>query len=372
MSRMWAYVYNSNGQISKERVPVPAIRPNDVLVKIDKVSVCGSDFHIFSNDDWAKESVDPGIVIGHEGCGEIISTGTDISNYKPGDYVALESHFACPSCESEGKTADECNHYGIIGIHGSRSGFNDHQVGGVFAEYIAIPSYCCHPVSDKIRNSVPLSLLEPAGNSWEIVRYLRAKGLPESIAVFGCGPHGLNLQLFAKYAGVKTVVAFEVDPWRRDFAKEFGAADFIADSFHITDGEIFEISGKSGFDVAIDMVGNAKVVDRCKNIVRDDGEIILFGLPRHESLIAHGENFAEIIFNNEIMKIKEDGKKINLRGFTGRTEPTWKELITALDESQYLREMISKPIKNMGSLSELEKFINDRQGPYLKVGFSSF
>lgn len=372
MTDMWAYVYDTDQTVRKKKVPLPELRSNDVLVKIDRVSICGSDLHIFDNDDWAKESVTPGIVIGHEGCGRIVSLGNGVTEFEIGDYVALESHFACPQCESQGKTADECPHYGIIGIHGSQSGSKDHTVGGVFAEYISIPYYCCHSVSPKIRDSLPSSLLEPAGNSLEIVRYLKQNRLPETLAVFGCGPHGLNLQLFARYAGIENIVAFEVDPWRLEFARNFAAAHHVVNPAVISDEEIFRLSGGEGFDIAIDMVGNTGVVEHCKKVVRNNGEVILFGLPRHESLIAHGENFAQIIFNNESLKIDYRGKRIYLRGFTGRTKETWKELIESLEKSEYLREKIARPIHYIGNLHELENFINYRPDHFLKIGLTQF
>ena len=150
MKSMWAYVYDGKN-VLKKRVPVPSIRSNDVLVQIQNVSICGSDFHIFNNDDWAKETINPGIVIGHEGCGTVIDIGANVKNIKRGDFVALESHYACTSCENLGKTADNCSHYGIIGVHGTSSGINDYELGGVFAEMIAIPEYCCYKISKKIR-----------------------------------------------------------------------------------------------------------------------------------------------------------------------------------------------------------------------------
>lgn len=368
---MWAYIYDGKNVVKKS-VPVPRVRPNDLLVKVDKVSLCGSDFHIFRNDDWARETITPGIVIGHEGCGFVEKTGTDASVFEPGDYVAMESHYACPSCEREKKTANHCPHYGIIGVHGTRNGKDDNQVGGVFSEYIAIPHYCCHKVSRIIRKRIPASLLEPAGNSWEIIRFLRQRGLPDNLAIHGCGPHGLNLQLFARYAGIKNVVVFETNPYRIDFAKRFGAAHHIVDSKELSGKETRKLTNGNGFDVAIDMAGNIAVVKSCEEQIRDGGIVILFGLPRHEASVAHGENFAQIIFNNEEMKMEHHGKSFLLRGFTGRTEKTWVELIHALEESKFLQNKLSLPLHFIGSLHELENFIRNRPKHYLKIGMIAF
>ncbi len=371
MKDMWAYVYDSQ-KVKKKRVARPVLRPKDVLVQIDRVSICGSDFHIFANDDWAKESISPGMVIGHEGCGTVVEVGEEVQSMSVGDYVALESHYACPECEKEGKDGDSCPHYGIIGVHGSQSSKNDHETGGVFAEFIAIPHYCCYPVTEKIRDEMNPSLLEPAGNSWEIIRYLREYGLPRHLAVYGCGPHGLNMQLFARHAGIKNIVAFETDPWRLDYAKDFAAAHHVINPRETSLDEILSLTNHDGFDVAIDMVGNLGVVESCKDIVRDRGMVILFGLPSHEALIAHGENFSQIIFNNEKLAIQHKEKNITLRGFTGRTRKTWVELLEALDESAFLREKLSQPLKMMGSLHDLESFIHQSNGHYLKVGLRAF
>ncbi len=368
---MWAYVYDGE-KVAKAKVPVPAIRANDVLVKIHKASICGSDLHIFMNDDWAKETIDKGMVIGHEGCGSVEKVGADVVGLKSGDYVALESHYACPACEREGKTADHCPHYGIMGLHGSRGGEGTHQVGGVFSEFTAVPAYCAHKISDSIREKISASLLEPAGNSWEIIRFLRERKLPENFAVYGCGPHGLNMQLFARYVGVKNVLAFEVDPWRHDFAKSFGAAHHVLNPKTVTHEEVMALTNGKGFDVAIDMVGNISVVKECKELVHHGGMLILFGLPRHEVRVAHGENFSQIIFNNEESVIRHKGKELMLRGFTGRREETWKELIPALEESEFLREKLSLPLDFLGSLHELENFISNPPEKYLKMGLRAF
>ncbi|MDH5681355.1 MAG: alcohol dehydrogenase catalytic domain-containing protein [Spirochaetota bacterium] len=368
---MWAYVYE-DGKVVKRRVPRPALRPNDVLIRIEKVSVCGSDFHIFANDDWARETITPGMVIGHEGCGTVIELGDEVDSLSTGDFVALESHYACPHCEAQGRTADDCSHFGIIGVHGSQYGLKDHETGGVFAEYLAIPHYCCHKVTDTIRSSFSPSLLEPAGNSFEIVRFLRDRGLPESLAIFGCGPHGLNLQLFMAHSGVKNIVAFEKDSHRLNYARRFGAAHHVLNPEELSDEDILKYTAGKGFDVAIDMVGNLTVVESCKNLVTDGGLIILFGLPRHEALIAHGENFSQIIFHNETHEIRHGQKSLTVRGFTGRTEKTWMALLQSLNESDYLRKKLAEPVDCLGDLHKLEDFIESPPQGFLKVSFTAF
>jgi len=369
--KMWAYVYDGT-RVLKTRISLPDLRPHDVLVKIHLVSICGSDSHIVANDDWARETLSPGIVIGHEGGGTVVARGPVVTEIQTGDYVALESHFACPPCEREGKTADQCPHFGIIGIHGTRNGGEDRRLGGTFAEYVAVPAYCCHKINERIRRQVPASLLEPAGNSWEILRYLRGQGLPEHLAIYGCGPHGLNLQLFARYAGIKNIIAFETDPWRLDFARKFGAADSVLNPKEQSPKEIRELTEGRGFDLAVDMVGNISVVEACERYVRDGGRVILFGLPRHEANIAHGANFARIIFNNEVIKMEKYGKQFTLRGFTGRSQKTWEEMIRALETSPLLREKLALPRRCIGSLHELEGVIQNKPAQYLKIGMEAF
>ncbi|MCP4603031.1 MAG: alcohol dehydrogenase catalytic domain-containing protein [Proteobacteria bacterium] len=366
---MLAYVYNGNGVIKRE-VPIPEIRPNDVLVKLDRVSICGSDFHIFSNDNWAKETITKGIVVGHEGCGHVEKVGAEVPEIKVGDFVALESHYACPSCEKKGKTADDCPHYGIIGVHGTSSREERRTVGGVFAEYVAVPHYCCHRISQSISQQVSASLLEPAGNSWEILRFLRKRGMPQTLAIHGCGPHSLNMQLFARYAGVKNIVAFETNPSRIEFASEFGAAHHVLDPTKISHSEIIEIVGGDGFDVAIDMVGSIEVVEACKNEVVDKGLVILFGLPTVEANVAPSLSFGKMIFGNEMHRMQSADKSYLVRGFTGRTKETWRELIAALEKSEFLRDKLSMPLGTIGTLNELDNFIKNQPKHFLKIGMN--
>lgn len=369
-NQMTAYIYR-NGKISKEKIEIPEIRDIDVLVKLDKVSVCGSDYHIFKNDDWAKETMSKEITIGHEGCGSVVEIGSKVKNLKVGDYVALESHYASPDYEKEGKIAEDDPHYGIIGIHGTLNGKNNNQIGGVFAEYIAIPEYCCYKLENDDKQNFWASLLEPAGNSFEILRYLKSiNQIPETMAIFGCGPHSLNMQLFAKNEGIKNIIAFETDPFRLDFAKKFNMADYIFNPNEISNDEILKKIAKDGFDLAIDMVGNIEVVDRCKQLVKDNGMIILFGLPKHEALVAHGENFAQIIFNNEEHIIQYENKTITLKGFTGRSHQCWVELLKLLKEKPEIKEKLQQPLTKLGNLDQLEHFIKKQPEHYLKAGFS--
>ena len=371
MNLMWGYVY-VDGKVVKKKVPIPVLRENEVLVKIEKVSLCGSDFHIFNNDDWARETISNGIVIGHEGCGVVVELGAKVKRVKEGEFVALESHYACKQCESENLNADHCPHFGVIGVHGSSYGKDDIELGGVFSEFVALPEYCCYPVQPEIYQELSPSLLEPAGNSWEIARFLKKRGLPDSIAIFGCGPHGLNLQLFCRHLGIKSIVAFETDSWRLEFAKQFGAAHHIIHPERVSPAEIRALIGEKDFDVAIDMVGNIQVVETCKSLVRNHGLVILFGLPRHEAFIAHGENFAEIIFNNETLEVEAGEKTINLRGFTGRSRETWMELLNALEKSSPLRNKLARPLHFIGSLHSLEMFLVRRPLHFLKVGMTGF
>ncbi len=368
---MWAYVYENN-LVVKKQVPVPQIRDIDVLVKIKQVSICGSDFHIFKNDDWAKETISEGTIIGHEGCGEVIQLGSNVKNISTGDFVALESHYACEECESKGLTADNCSHYGIIGVHGTTSPQSNRIIGGVFAEYIAIPFYCCHKINEVIQDTIPLSLMEPAGNSWEIIRYIRKRGLPNNIAIYGCGPHGLNMQLFARHIGIQNIIAFEVNLFRFNFAKQFNMAHHILNPFKTSPQEILDLTNGKGFDVTIDMVGNISVVESCKNSVRDGGLIILFGLPSHEALIDHGENFSQIIFNNEEFIMNYQNKKITVRGFTGRSQQTWIELLEALNKDELLRKKLPEPLSMIGTLDKLDDIMKSTLENHLKIGMTSF
>jgi len=372
--RMKAFVLGEDGRVTLQQVLVPNIGPYDVLVKIDKASVCGTDIGIVerSKDPLQRfknmEETPSGTVIGHEGCGVIVAIGQKVSERKIHDYVALESHYSCESCVADGLPLDACSTQGIIGVHGIKNDDGSRQPprGGVYAEYCSIPYNSTHVLHKQLAHDFHASLFEPAGNSWKIMQWFKKKGLPNKIAVFGCGPHGLYAQLFARHVGIQHITAFETDQYRINFAKRFAAADTV---LHFNDAHTL----KNEFDLVLDFVGLQQIVQQAVSLVKPGGTIVFFGLKEEYNSAIAGKTFAQIIFEEEEFSHTEQGKQFTVKGFTGRTEQGWKTLIPEIEQNAELRKKLQQPLTILGSLNKLEPYFTDGfPKNLLKIGMTEF
>lgn len=371
---MKAFVLGEDGKVTLQSVPIPAVGPYDVLVKIDKASVCGTDINIVerSKDPQQRhknmEETPAGTVIGHEGAGTIVAVGNNVTERKKGDYVALESHYSCESCIADSLPLDSCSTQGIIGVHGIKIDESSREPprGGVYAEYCSIPYNSTHVLGKQLTTQFHSSLFEPAGNSWKIMQWFRKKHLPQHIAVFGCGPHGLYAQLFARSIGIPSITAFETDPHRLAFAKQFGAAHHVLPSEQAA-------SFTDKFDAVLDIVGLQQILKQGMNMLKPQGILIMFGLKQEYDLALAGKTFAEIIFEEQEFHHEAQGKQFLVKGFTGRTEEGWKTLIPELEQNIELRKKLQEPLTILGSLDKLQPyFTNGFPNELLKIGMTGF
>ncbi|MDD3927027.1 MAG: aminotransferase class I/II-fold pyridoxal phosphate-dependent enzyme, partial [bacterium] len=347
-STMRAWVYRSEQQpdgthLSLAQLPVPTPHPGELLLKISRVTVCGTDEDLFHSKFG---DIHDGIIPGHEIFGEITGLGSNVRGFEIGQKIVAESHYLIPGYVEEG----------IIGLWGPklpRGGYLLPLNGG-YAEYATIPSYCAHVVPEALDNPdfFP-SLLEGAGNDCLIAKYLLDHNLLGSVAVLGCGPHGLFTQMFCKHFGAARVAAFEVNSSRAQFAAGFGADRIINPLDADFKQQIEDFTAGKGFDVVIDTAGaRREVLESCLGLVRDGGTLVLFGLYGDESILLDGHTINDIIFNQRDLDTEYAGKKIHVRGITGR-EGIWSYLIDAVALSKDLQQKIMKPVTVMGPLDNL-------------------
>ena len=365
------------GMVTRTEVPLPAVGPHDALIKITQASVCGTDIQIFQQDDWAKANVPDGTVIGHEGAGQIVALGEQAEGvFKIGDFVALESHYACDGCLVAGKLLDDCRAQGIVGVYGilQPDGSRAMPRSGVFAEYVSMPVTSLHHVPKELMENFQASLLEPAGNSWKIAQHFRTHGVPTTAGVFGCGPHGIFAQLFLKHIGVGQVIAVDPDAKRRAFASSFVAdvtaipnaltVDFLADQ------GILEI------DAILDIAGVPGIIDQAIALVNPRGTVVLFGLPKSSEQNVEGIPQDKIIFESRTLAMTRKGKAVTVIGFNGRSVEGWKTLIAELTQSAGLRAKLMWPLAHIGTLEQLAGVIRDvAEGKPLgdhKLGMTGF
>lgn len=336
-----------------EERPIPHPGPSDVLLRILKVSVCGTDEMLFSGD---LKRAQVGIVPGHELCAEITETGPLVTHLQAGEIVAVESHYRQQGSEGEG----------VIGLWPPtlQDGSPGRMVDGGYAEYAAVPAECVHPLPSNLHNGEfwP-SLFEPAGNDFLLAQFVTAETDSKRVGIWGCGPHGLYAQVFLKHFGVEDLTAFEVDDFRREFAGQFGCADRVLSP---QDQPL-----PDPFSVSIDMVGkNGTAFEQCCRQTRPGGTVVLFGLFKKEVEIA-GRPANDIIFGRQSITHQVDGKQLTIVGITGR-EGIWPDLIASVSAHPRLQELLMKPVSVVGPLDLLRDEIQRKRPRVLKRAFLAF
>ena len=254
-----------------EDVPMPEIGINDVLIKVKRASICGTDVHIYNWDDWAKKTIPVPMVVGHEFAGEIVKTGANVSDFFPGMLVSAEGHVVCGRCRNclAGRR-HLCNK--TLGVGVNRP--------GAFAEYISVPMTNVWHHPDRMDLEVA-SIFDPFGNA--VHTALSFPVLGEDVLVTGAGPIGIMAVAVAKHAGARFVVVTDVNEYRLDLARQMGATVALNLKSGTTLKDVQNQLGmKEGFDVGLEMSGNpAALRDMIDNICHG-GKIAMLGIPSEQ------------------------------------------------------------------------------------------
>lgn len=248
------------GLVIEER-ELPTPQPAEVLLKVKAASICGTDVHIFNWDAWAQSNVRPPLIVGHEFAGEVVEVGKGVKRARVGDFASVESHIPCLRCDR--CAADQmhiCTNQTIFGVH---------RDGG-FAEFVTVPEICLW-LHGKPIEPAHAAIMEPLGNAVHAVSEAGVEGA--RCIVFGCGPAGVFTVMVARALGAKTVYAVDIDPGRREMAREAGA-DETFDGFDPTLADRVR-----GLDVAFEMSGAQGALDTALRMLRNGATIVAFGLP---------------------------------------------------------------------------------------------
>lgn len=267
---MKALVYQGPGKKEWVEKAKPVIeKPTDVIVRITKTTICGTDLHILKGD---VPTVTPGRTIGHEGVGVVEAVGNAVANFKPGDAVLISCITSCGKC-------DNCKR-GLY-AHCADGGWQlGHLIDGTQAEYVRIPhgdnSLYPIPAGADEEALVMLSDIMPTG--FEIgVQYGRVKP-GDTIAIVGAGPVGMSVLLTAQFYSPARIIMVDMDPARLELAKQFGATDGVQVGAVDAVAAILEMTGGRGVDVAIEAVGVPATFDVCQKIVAAGGNIANVGV----------------------------------------------------------------------------------------------
>ncbi len=287
-------------------VPVPEPGINDVLIKIKKTSICGTDVHIFNWDAWAEKTIKPPMVIGHEFVGTIAAVGANVQGFKIGDLVDGEGHIVCGQCRNclAGRR-HLCKNTKGVGVNRD----------GAFAEYLCIPATNAVHVDPAIPLDV-LSCFDPLGNA--VHTALQYDLVGEDVLITGAGPIGCMAVAIARKAGARNVVITDVNPDRLALAKRMGATRAVDVSKENLPDVQRELGMKEGFDVGLEMSGNPRALSDMIDNMYHGGRIALLGIIAEKAAI----DWNKVVFN-----------MLTIRGVYGREMyETWYKM-TALIQS---------------------------------------
>jgi threonine 3-dehydrogenase len=277
-----------------ERVGVPVLGPSDVLVRVRKAGICGTDQHIFTWDTWAQRRIKPPLIVGHEFMGLVAATGSAVRGFEVGDRVSAEGHISCGLCLlCRTGEAHICEHVHIIGVDSD----------GAFAEYIRMPAVNVWKLDPQIPDEIA-AIFDPLGNA---VHTVMAAGVStKSVVITGVGSIGLMAILVARAAGAASVFAIDVNPSKLALAERVGAdAVFHANDPNLID-EILRRTSGDGADVLLEMSGSASAIDAGLHMLRNGGRAALLGIPPDDVKI----NLAERIIFKGLTVLGINGRKM--------------------------------------------------------------
>ena len=267
-----------------EEVDVPEPQTGEVLIKIEKTSICGTDLHIYNWDEWSQRTIPVPMVTGHEFVGHIAGLGENVHGLKEGDLVSGEGHIVCGKCRNclAGRR-HLCNHTMGVGVNRP----------GAFAEYLCIPAgnvWLCDP---KIDHDV-LACFDPLGNA--VHTALTYDMIGEDVLITGAGPIGIMAAAVARHVGARNVVITDINPYRLEMAKKIGVDLAIDVRKHTISEAMQSLHMKEGFDVGLEMSGSPAAFTQMVDNMIHGGRIALLGLQSSADI-----DWSKVIFNSLVI-----------------------------------------------------------------------
>ena len=299
-----------------EEVPQPATGINDVLIRVDRTGICGTDLHIYKWDEWAQKTIPVPMVVGHEFVGEVVEVGSNVKDFYPGEVVSAEGHVVCGRCRNclAGRR-HLCKD--TLGIGVNRP--------GAFAEYISVPMTNVWPHRNGIDRDVA-SIFDPFGNA--VHTALSFPVLGEDVLITGAGPIGIMAAAVAKHAGARFVVVSDVNDYRLDLARQMGATLAV----NIKNGGSVraaqeQLGMREGFDVGLEMSGNPAGLREMIDNMCHGGKIAMLGIPSEQVPF----DWNKVVFN-----------MLTIKGIYGREMyETWYKMTVMLETGLNIKPAIT-------------------------------
>jgi threonine 3-dehydrogenase len=296
-------------------VPVPEIGINDVLIRVHKTGICGTDLHIYKWDAWAQKTIPVPMVVGHEFVGEVVEVGSNVSDFHAGDLVSAEGHVVCGRCRNclAGRR-HLCKDTRGIGVNRA----------GAFAEFISVPMTNVWHHRPDIDREVA-SIFDPFGNA--VHTALSFDVLGEDVLITGAGPIGIMAAAIVKHAGARFIVVTDVNDYRLKLAKQMGATVAL----NVKTGSLADVQQqlgmKEGFDVGLEMSGNPQAFRDMIDNMCHGGKIAMLGIPSEPIAI----DWNKVVFN-----------MLTIKGIYGREMyETWYKMSVMLESGLDIRPVIT-------------------------------
>ncbi len=316
---MKAIVKKERGQgVSWEEIPIPTYGSRDLLVKIEKTSICGTDLHLYEWDEWAQKTLPVPSVIGHEFVGHIVDMGDEVKDFKIGQRISGEGHITCGTCRDcrTGKRV-LCPH--TVGVGVNRD--------GAFAEYLSIPAENAFLIPDDIPSEIA-SLFDPLGNAVHTALSYDLVG--KNVLITGAGPIGIMSIPVVKKAGARRVVISDLNPYRLELAKKLDP-DYVVDLSKESVADVMKKMDIDGFDVCLEMSGSPKAFADLPSLAAHGGKLVLLGILPTD---------AKIDWHNVMFKM------LTIKGIYGREIfNTWYQVCDMLQSGLDVSPVITHRLK---------------------------
>jgi len=300
--------------VSLEDVPVPATGPGQLLIRVEKVAICGTDVHIYEWNEWARKTIRTPQILGHEFVGHVAEVGDGVSGFGVGERVSGEGHIVCGVCRScRAGRRHLCTN--TVGVGVNRD--------GCFAEYLALPSKNAWHIADSIPSRIA-AIFDPFGNATHAALSFDLVG--EDVLITGAGPIGIMAVAVAKHVGARNVVISDVNDYRLDLARRMGATRTVNVRKESVADAMAEL-GMVGFDVGLEMSGNAEAFETMLESMYNGGRIALLGIAPTPARI----DWDEVVFRG-----------LTIKGIYGREIwETWYKMQTMLQSGLDIAPVIT-------------------------------
>ena len=296
-------------------VPVPEIGINDVLIRVERTGICGTDLHIYNWDAWAAKTIPVPLVVGHEFVGEIVEVGSNVQDFYPGEIVSGEGHVVCGRCRNclAGRR-HLCRDTKGVGVNRA----------GAFAEYLALPVTNVWHHADTIDRDVA-AIFDPLGNA--VHTALSFDVLGEDVLVAGAGPIGLMAVAVVRHAGARHVVVTDINPARLELAKTLGATVAVDVRNTSLESVMSDLGMKEGFDIGLEMSGAGAALRQMLSVMCHGGKIAMLGIPSEPIAI----DWNTVVFN-----------MLTIKGIYGREMyETWYKMTVMIESGLDITPVIT-------------------------------